>query len=233
MRFKRYIPVVTILLSGVYIIFLALNNDLDLYIHSRYVLFTIVMSVLGVATVAIGHALNKSHVHGSGSTASMLPLFIILACAVFLPARSLTSATVSQRTISSNPQTNSQESTTSLLAQSSKILTLRDWSRLLSTNGDEDFYTNKTATVSGFVYDAGLGEDTLWLARFVVTFCAVDAQPIGVPVHLANWSDKYQQDEWLSVEGKFEKRQTDQGEQIVLIPESVDLINEPENPYAN
>ena len=110
---------------------------------------------------------------------------------------------------------------------------MADWSRLLATNQDPNYYANRPAVISGFVYDSGLGTDTVWLARFVVTCCAVDAQPVGVPVRIANWADQYDEDDWLEVEGTFTLLETATGQEIVLQPESVTQIDIPEDPYAN
>jgi uncharacterized repeat protein (TIGR03943 family) len=121
----------------------------------------------------------------------------------------------------------------SLFAQSSKGLGLADWSRLLVANPEPDYYSTKQVEVSGFVYDAGLGNDTVWLARFVVTCCAVDAQPVGVPLLLPQWQTEYKEDQWLAVKGTFQLRSTLKGEQLVLVPDEIETIKEPDNPYAN
>ena len=227
-----------LLVAAVYILSLGIMRDLDLYIHPRYVVFTLVMSAI-CATLAVHHfVMSTKHPHGnhndSNNYASKLTVLLLLV-AIILPATSLSSATVSQRTVANigSASQKDQQAVSSLFSGSSRALSLNDWARLLESNNDEAYYTNKTAKISGFVYDAGLGADTVWLARFVVSCCAVDAQPVGVPVHINKWKDTYQQDQWLEVEGTFRQLQTDQGDVLVLEPTSLQSIDEPEDPYAN
>lgn len=220
--------------SSVYVLALGVKGDLDLYIHPRYIFFTAGMSVVCLVLLLLNQAKHTAHSNESHSK-NLLPLIVLLLFAIALPARSLTSSTISQRAVSDVSAANQTDdrALSSLFAGSSRALSLNDWARLLATNNDETYYANKTARVSGFLYDAELGGDVAWLARFVVTCCAIDAQPVGVPVHIEEWGNKYEQDTWLEVEGTFQKILTAQGEQIVLIPTSTKVIEEPENPYAN
>ena len=234
MRFKENLPFVVLFLSTIYVLFLGYSDDLDLYIHPRYIVFTIVMSLLCLALVLGSHFLNRPHATKKLSF-NTLPIIAVLVLSITFPARSLTSATVTQRSVNqgSTVAASAQESEALLFSQSSRILTLRDWHRLISINTDESYYANKTAEVSGFAYDAGLGNDTFWLARFVVTCCAVDAAPIGVPVRVSGWQDAYRQDQWLKVEGQFKSLETAEGRQLVLVPNDIQAIEEPDDPYAN
>ena len=225
-----------LVISGVYVLFLGFTKKLNLYIHPRYITFTVVFAAiaLGLVLYSSFNTAKPSHSHKS-SRISLLPIFIILGVALLVPARSLTSATVSQRATDSGSliSTANSQPLNSLFSGSSRGLRLADWYRLLASNDDPSYYVNKPAKISGFIYDAGLGPDTVWLARFVVTCCAVDAQPVGVPVQIKNWQAEYQQDQWVEVEGSFELAQTTNGQEIILIPETVQSIDEPSNPYAN
>ncbi len=232
MRFKKLpLQQFVIALSATYILQLAINNRLIFYIHPRYIIFTITLSIICLAIALADYTINKP-LSEKVLKLSNLPILIILLVALFLPAQSLTSSTVSQRSID-GINTATQSNTTNLFAQSSRALSIQDWTRLLATNKDISFYSNKTPQISGFVYDARLGGDTLQLSRFVVTCCAVDAQPLGIPIYIENWEEKYSQDQWLEVTGTFEERETTNGKQIVIIPGEVKEIEEPENPYAN
>ncbi len=234
MRFKENLQSVVLLISSVYILYLGANGSLGLYIHPRYIAFTLIMSVAALLLVSF-HSTNlkqhKSNSH-SGTLISIAPLCLILLFAVLLPARSLTSATVSQRSTDAGSIVNSSTKS-GLFSGSSRGLKLADWSQLLSTKTDPSYYINKPAKISGFLYDAKLGEDTVWLARFVLTCCAVDVQPIGVPVKLEGWNNQYNEDEWLEIEGEFMVQNTSNGEELVLVPTNVSKIEQPKNPYAN
>ncbi len=235
MRFKIGAPLVALLGIVVYILHLGISRDLDLYIHPRYNAFTLGMVGIGLGVIIVQVLTNGvSHKHDNGKW-SYLPLVIILGGALLLPARSLSSATVTQRSVGSVSSIASadEQPLDLLFSGSSKGLKLADWARILETNSDESYYAQKTARVSGFIYDADLGDDTVWLARFVVTCCAVDAQPVGVPVRLDGWRSSYKQDQWLEVEGEFKRVETQKGSQLVLIPSSLESINQPDDPYAN
>lgn len=237
MRFKGSLETFVLILVAIYILHLGFTGDLNLYIHPRYVVFTYVMAFLGLIVLAVHHLFyssEKQHSHGT-KLRTMLPLALVVGFALFTPARPLTSATVTQRSTdaSSLVTTVNSQPVSTLFAGSSRGLKLEDWSRSLAVNTDPDFYQNRPARVSGFIYDAGLGPDTLWVARFVVTCCAVDAQPIGVPVHVEDWQSSFEEDQWIEVEGGFELRSTAEGEQLVLQPMSVNEIDIPSNPYAN
>ncbi len=236
MPFKQLgVERIILLIAVVFVLYLGVNQQLNLYIHPRYIVFTVVMAVFGLVALLVGTK-SKQSAHGHTANAlSLMPLAIILGAALLIPARSLSSATVTQRSIDSGSlvTTTDAQPINTLFAGSSKGLKLSDWSRLLLTNSDPSYYTNKPAKISGFAYDANLGGDTLWLARFILTCCAVDAQPVGVPVRIEGWQDSYQQDEWIEVEGQFMEAETANGVELVLIPDSVQSIEEPRNPYAN
>lgn len=236
MRFKVVRSETAILLvSATYITYLGLTQQLTLYIHPRYVTFTMIMAAAALLLLVLNtyFAIN-SHTHTT-SRLSFLPLGLVIIFAMILPPRTLTSATVSQRSTDAGSlvSTSGSKPLNTLFAGSSRGLKLTDWSRLLASNQDPSYYENKPAKISGFVYDANLGSDTVWLARFVLTCCAVDAQPVGVPVQLKDWQSKYDKDEWLDVEGVFQKEQTADGEILVLVPTSINQIEQPRNPYAN
>jgi len=233
MRFK--LQSVVLIAVSLYIIQLNINGELDLYIHPRYIVFTVFMASIGFALLVVNYVFGDKQgpSHRSGRL-TMVPLGLMLLFAL-LPARSLTSSTVTQRStdVGSLVSTSDSKPISTLFAGSSRGLKLVDWARIINSDNDEAYYSNKPAKVSGFLYDAGLGQDTIWMARFVVTCCAVDAQPIGVPVYIKDWEATYEEDQWLEVEGEFATHSTSEGEQIVLKPTLVTEIDQPERPYAN
>jgi len=236
MRYKIVFERLILIAIAVYVIHLGVNSNLNLYIHPRYIIFTFALSVIALGMLTLDSVLNtQTRTHKQSSKLSNLPLILMVGFALFLPARTLTSATISQRSTDTGSivSTTQSEPINTLFAGSSKGLKLGDWSRLLASNEDPAFYVNKPAKISGFVYNAGLGQDTLWLARFVLTCCAVDAQPIGVPVQIDDWQQEFSEDEWVEVQGSFELLGTDLGDQLVLLPETIKSIEQPDNPYGN
>lgn len=230
MRFRNYSLEKTILiLSLLFVINLGLNDELGLYIHPRYTVFTVTFSVIGLVAMVFARR-GKRHSGEHGSRVQLLAVSFVLLGAFILPSRTLTSATISQRKIDSGSLTSSVSSgaTSPLFSGSSKSLKLFDWARLIQINKEESYYVNKPAVVRGFIYDADLGEDVVWLANFVVTCCAVDAQPVGVPVQINDWQVHYDEDQWLQIEGEFVQNNSTV---IELKPSSIVEIERPKNPY--
>jgi uncharacterized membrane protein YcgQ (UPF0703/DUF1980 family) len=66
-----------------------------------------------------------------------------------------------------------------------------------------------------------------------VTCCAVDAQPIGVPVYLPGWQDDFEVDDWVSVTGAFVSNPSTSSRQaIVLSPTETIPTEQPSQPYV-
>lgn len=228
-----------LIVTATYVLYLWFVSDLNLYIHPRYIVFTFIFAGIGLV-LSLLHAITDRKKAVGDDTAReskllLMPILFLLAVALLLPARTLSSATVSQRATDSGSLVASADSQSinSLFSGSSRGLRLQDWSRLLSSEDDPAYYVNKPAKISGFVYDADLGNNTIWVARFVLTCCAVDAQPIGVPVKVDDWQNKFAQDEWIEIEGEFTQAETAQGDMIVLLPTEINKIDVPRNPYAN
>lgn len=229
MRFKIDKQSGMLLATSFAIFTILIEDKLNIYIHPRYVVFTVVLSGIALAITMLGTLLVRPHDSHKNkkSIASLLPLVLIITFIFLLPPKTLTSSTVNQR-ISTN-QTAQQETVT--FTGSTKALSVSDWYQILSFNDDPDYYVLKPAKITGFIYDAGLGDDTVWVSRFILTCCAVDARPVGVPVRIENWRDNFSEDDWVDVEGSFYLQETDKGQQMILIPEKLELTTEPEVPY--
>lgn len=78
--------------------------------------------------------------------------------------------------------------------------------------------------LEGFVTDAG--EGTFSLTRFYVSCCAADAVPYSVTVESP---DHYEDDTWLRVSGRLGRA----GDEYVLLPDVIEPIDVPKDPYLN
>lgn len=238
MRFKNSASYIVGIVA-VYCVYLGVTKNLDYYIHPRYELFSVIMSAICLALLVISVLASnreehkKAHDHRD-SVLVYIPVVVIIVMALVLPARSLRSSTFAQRFVDVQSGGGvSIETSRSVFSGSSRSLGIVDWAQLLSSNTDAGYYQNKPAKISGFIYDADLGTDTVWVARFAVTCCAVDARPVGVPVHVQNWQESYSQDDWVEVEGEFTLSDTKKGAQLALTPTTIKAIEEPQNPYVN
>ncbi|MBV6624387.1 MAG: TIGR03943 family protein [Rivularia sp. (in: Bacteria)] len=113
--------------------------------------------------------------------------------------------------------------------------TLVDWTRTLSVYPEPDAYTGQKAKVKGFViYPPDLGDEYFFLARFVLTCCAADAYPVGLPVKLNNGQTRelYKKDSWLEVEGEMATEILSGKRQLTIISNSIKKVSQPKNPYS-
>lgn len=111
---------------------------------------------------------------------------------------------------------------------------LIDWIRLLNLNPEPDNYKGEKAKVTGFVvYPPNLSENYIWLGRFVLTCCAADAYPVGLPVLLPENSFRrnYPQDSWLEIEGQMITQIFNNQRKLTIKANSVKRIQPPKNPY--
>jgi uncharacterized repeat protein (TIGR03943 family) len=223
-------------------LWLALTNQLILYINPRYIVFTVIMAALALVLVVASFA-RRPHSHDEPPTRMQKVLTVaagvltlaIASLMIVVPPATLSSATAIQRDINS-PTVGGQNQTapaSSASAAAYARFTVLDWSSLLRQTTDASFYQGKTANVIGFVTpDTDDPSNVFFVSRFVITCCAVDAQPIGVPVYLPDWKQKYSPDSWVRVAGGFTadpSRKSSQ--QIALIPTRVAIVSKPSQPY--
>ncbi|MBE9004822.1 TIGR03943 family protein [Fortiea sp. LEGE XX443] len=110
---------------------------------------------------------------------------------------------------------------------------LVDWVRTLNVYPEPDAYTGQKAKVQGFVIrPQDLGKEYLFLAKFVLSCCAADAYPIGLPVKLPANQEQYASDTWLEVEGQMTTENLNGKRQLTIVANSIKKIPQPQNPYS-
>jgi len=219
-------------------LWLAATGQLGLYIHPRYFTFTAILVGLGLVATIAAHAIAEpgdDHDHpaptgwrgrlqGSGGVLAALALVVGL---LVLPPATLTTTTVEQRDLNSSIEADAQ-----LVGADPATFQLRDWAALLSHPATAVTYAGQQITLSGFVTPAPDGNpDVFYLARFVVTCCTVDAQPVGIPVTSPAWADSHPVDGWLEVTGTLVTSEASTTGGVVLKPSSIDSIERPAQPY--
>ncbi|MDQ0576595.1 TIGR03943 family putative permease subunit [Agromyces albus] len=167
--------------------------------------------------------------------AALAALTIVVATGALLvlPPTTLTSATATQRSINSATSALDASSPT-LVGGDTANFTVKDWALLLRQNPDVGYYADKDVDVVGFVTASPDDpENVFYLARFSVTCCAVDAQPIGVPVYLPGWQEQFEEDQWLAATGAIEQNPGSTGDEpLVLVTETLEVTEQPEQPYV-
>lgn len=110
---------------------------------------------------------------------------------------------------------------------------LVDWARTLNVYPEPDSYTGQKAKVQGFVvHPPDIGENYIFLARFVLTCCVADAYPVGLPVKLPENQERYPPDTWLEVEGQMITETLAGKRNLTIAATSIQEIPQPRNPYS-
>lgn len=229
-------------------LWLGVTDRLVLYIHPRYEAFTVVMAVAGLV-LAVAHVLRSDrsgerdhgheHAHDEPperllSIGALALSAALSAGAVLLPPATLSAATASQRDITTAQVSSSASLDDAASADTATFLryTVAEWSSLLAQTSDPAFFAGKPADVLGFVTPDPDAADVFYVSRFTITCCAVDAQPVGVPVYLPDWQTRFAADDWVQVSGEFvANRSADSTALIALVPTEVTGADEPSDPY--
>lgn len=246
----RWLGVLLSIIGVVATLWLGVTGRLALYIHPRYFEFTIIMAVIaGVLALAAfvvvpdGHGHAEGHGHADagkrhwrwlGAAGSTLIAAAAVVGLLVLPPSTLSSATVTQRDLNGSASTLSRDEAVELVGADYTTFTMKDWISLLRQGVGEDVLAGKTATVTGFVTpDESDPENVFFAARFVVTCCAVDAQPIGLPVYSPGWQDRFETDSWVTVSGGFRTNPSQIGNEVlVMVPDAIAPVPEPDSPYV-
>ena len=110
---------------------------------------------------------------------------------------------------------------------------LVEWIRLLNVYPEPDAYTGQKVNLNGFViHPPDSSPDYIAIGRFVITCCAADAYPVGLPVKLTGGDrSQYPVDKWLQVEGEMITETLSGKRQLVIQASRLKEIAEPANPY--
>jgi uncharacterized repeat protein (TIGR03943 family) len=237
------------LVGIVAILWLAATDQLGLYIHPRYFVFTVIMSVLAMVLIILAFSYLPSHVNETSEPdshsitprsagvwvfANVLLLAGTATALLVLPPTMLTAATVAQRDINGSASSPADSDAVILVGADDSALSVKDWAGILRQGADEISLAGKTPTLIGFVTpDPDDPTNVFYVARFVITCCAVDAQPIGVPIYLPGWQDQFEVEDWVSVTGAFISNPSIEGfNSVVLSPSDISVTDQPAQPYV-
>ncbi len=227
-------------------LWLAASGQLVLYIHPRYIVFTVTMASIAVVASVLALASPRHHddEHGAppsrrsralGFTAAGLAVAFTLGM-VLIPPATLSTATAQQREINATASDSAEQLAAVSNADSATVaaFTVREWSTVLRQTSDLAFFADKPVTaLLGFVSaDPEDPDNMFYVSRFAVTCCAVDAQPLGVPVYVPGWAERYSPDTWVVVSGEFTSNPSPKSDRaVVLVPDQVEVVEQPREPY--
>jgi len=243
---QRWRGVVIISTMAAITLWLAASGQLALYIHPRYNVFTVTMSIIAVVLAVLSVTGRRDHddedapppprsERALGLTAAAIAGAFALGM-VIVPPASLSTATAQQREVNATAGGDDESFAAVSVADEESIsrFTVREWSAILRQTSDLSFFADKPVTdLVGFVLpDDDDPDNMFYVTRFVVTCCAVDAQPLGVPIHLPNWASTYEPDSWVSISGSFASNPSSSSLQpVVVIPDTVEPVEQPREPY--
>ena len=235
------------LLGVIATLWLAATGRLTLYVHPRYTLLTVIMALLTLlvlvlmAAVGGSSAADEDRDHDHVIRVSAFGRLLIWSRGAVLVCAALALLVIPPATLSSTARQNRELVTSGQALDSTKVaapvgadpatFSVKDWAALLS-QGSPEAVLGKPVDVSGYVLDRGK-EDVFFVARLVVSCCAVDAQPIGVPVYRPGWRDEIEPGAWIRIEGAFVKNPSrDSQEGVAIGVGSLANIEEPDQPYV-
>jgi uncharacterized repeat protein (TIGR03943 family) len=252
----RWIGTALALVAVAATIWLAAADKLSLYIHPRYTLFTVLLASLAglaaVAAIVAGSGEDHGHGHhdpedGHDHVAGRPPalslwgrlnrwlVLVVLVGAIVgmlvLPPSTLSATARQNRTLVTSGHALDATNTTALVGGNSATFTVKDWAALLREGGAGAVLGRK-ADLTGYVLAQG-DDNTFFVTRLLVSCCAVDSQPVGVPVYLPNWRDQLAAGGWIAVKGTF----VDESERETRFPTAIKIstikkIDEPSQPYV-
>jgi uncharacterized repeat protein (TIGR03943 family) len=241
---ERWQGIMLSLVVVVATLWLGFSDQLGLYIHPRYFVFTIAMALIGLVLVSAGFMRRRQfEVDRTGRVQTTLTgvgvvlLLVMGGAMIVVPPTVLTSATATQREVNSGglaTDENAEQAAALIGTGDFEQLSVREWVSLLAQSSDPAFYLDKTAQVTGFVTpDTQDPENVFYVARFVVTCCAVDAQPIGVPVYLPGWQAEFEVDDWVQVTGRFDSSLSATAtDPLAISPVEIVPVDQPNDPYV-
>lgn len=227
------------------VIWLSATGTLGWYIHPRYFWFTLTMVVLGAVallaaeTAPASGATRRSPRTSFAARARSIGAFVLVGASAItllvLPPATLTASSAVQRATTGGGANEVMPigRAEALAAAPDGELTIQDWSQLVR-QPDTAAVSGRTAVLTGFVSPEPSDPERLFLVtRFVINCCAVDAQPVGIPIYRPGWQRDLEPDDWVTIQGAFAHNPSVRSPwTAALIPTSIERVEAPEDPYV-
>jgi putative membrane protein len=252
-----WLDVVALFAWGLLLIKYWLTNELVLLIHPNYFWLVRITGIclLIVSLIKSMEIIKKAKQSGGLDSAivehiTLLPkgwssslLIITAVLGLIISPQILNAQNALQRGVTETlPLTRSQPQSFRAVTKP-EDRSLIDWIRTLNAYPEPDAYNGQKAKLEGFVVHLPqLPENYLLISRFVLTCCAVDAYPVGIPVKLNTSRQSYPPDTWLEIQGEMTTEtlnvdgntlsQTNSGKrQLILVAKDIKEIDIPADPY--
>ena len=223
-----------------YILLLACRDQLGFYIHPRYHIFASIISIIGIVLLLIDTMLQlklKVSVKPakfslkSVKPASYLAIIILLA-GYLLPPKPLSPSSLAQR---ESPAIIEPESRceTPKPREGSSTISINRWKTAINSCKQTSYFDNTDISITGFVSNGLLknyGYNYFYIARYVISCCAVDSVPMKILVE-KNFFIDYPDGTWLTVKGKLSQKVVNGQAEYVITDARADKIDQPKYPY--
>lgn len=230
---------------------LAAAGDLTLYIHPRYVVFTVALVVIGAVLLCLsvwfaatgrdhrhahdgeGHGHDHDHDHSTRPSAwrraGLLgggAVVVVAALALLVAPPTTLSA---DRALTSAAATDGGGDVPApvLVGSDPTRFSVRDWATILGSGSTATDLVGQRADVTGILLlDDGGGAR---IGRYAVTCCTVDAQLFAVPLDDGQLRSGLASGTWVRITGSF----ADADGVTRLVPDAVEEVTEPDDPYLS
>lgn len=241
----------SLLAWGVLLLKYSFTGQYKLLIHPNYYSLVlgsgIILLLLGI--IKVKSILNNRQPNNSEHISLFPPglgnslLLIVAIAGLLIPPKVLTSQTALKRGVGDLPLTTVQPQAFRT-ASKPQERSLIEWIRTINAYPEPDAYKEQPANITGFVLHLPeLPDNYLMLSRFVITCCAVDAYPIGIPVKLDTSRNNYPVDSWLTVTGvaiaetlpvkdRVDANTVSEKRSVVVKAQEIKTIPTPADPYS-
>ena len=223
-----------------YILLLACRDQLGFYIHPRYHIFASIISIVGIVLLLIDTMLQlklKVSIRPtklslkSVKLASYLAIIILLA-GYLLPPKPLSPSSLAQR---ESPAIIEPESRCEIPKprEGSSTVSVNRWKTAINSCKQTSYFNNADISITGFVSNGLLknyGYNYFYLARYVISCCAVDSVPMKILVEKTFFID-YPDGTWLTVKGKLSQKVVNGQAEYIITDARATKIDQPKYPY--
>jgi putative membrane protein len=236
-----------------YLLYAARTGALYFYIHPLYVWPTVatglVLLVLGGLSIweliRAGKCEDSGHAHGGRPGARSRPgpgvtmllglLALPLVLGFGIRPQPLSALAAGQRgmdlaAVTGAETLGAEAPVPFALGTLPESFTIKDWVKAFHVDPEPGRHAGQSVRVTGFVHrDERLPSNWFLVARFVVKCCAVDAQPVGLPVRVDG--EIPESGRWVSVEGVWEVAEVRGDRRAVIGAIAVVPVARPDQPY--
>ncbi len=239
----RFLPPLLAIGYGSYLLWLFFSKKVLLFVQQGYVFLSLISGIflILVGCIELVHfAVSKRSKESCEATHEgplyLLALLLPLVFALVVIPKPLSSSTAALRSggINTDAAYTQPQHKLSMFAIDTTNRSIIDWIQLFTQDPEPDRYKGLKVKLDGFVMeDPTLPPNYFLVSRFVISCCAADARPVGIPVRYDPKKVQIHSDDWVEVTGTLDIDEIQQDRQPVVIADGIQPIPVPDNPYAN